>query len=107
MKCGCDVPDRERSYITFPEAPHLVGKLFCRSCRERYLDGLRYPNSTNDLKAELQASPALAAKVGVAAQQSGWLEWKKIRGYGPYPYWRWIENGRRRSQYLGKTSKYL
>lgn len=32
-----------------------------------------------------------------------WIDERMINGCGPYYYERWIENGRKRSKYLGKT----
>jgi hypothetical protein len=32
-----------------------------------------------------------------------WIDERMINGCGPYYYRRWIENGKKRSEYLGKT----
>lgn len=32
-----------------------------------------------------------------------WIDERMISGCGPYYYERWIENGKKRSKYLGKT----
>jgi hypothetical protein len=48
----------------------------------------------------------LAESAGQAEAKSkarGYVELKRIRGFGPYAYRRWREGGRLRSEYLGKA----
>jgi predicted nicotinamide N-methyase len=37
------------------------------------------------------------------ARARGSIEWKVIKGHGPYAYWRYWEGGRLRSKYLGRN----
>ena len=48
--------------------------------------------------APAQAGPRLNSKGG-----AGWIETRMIGQNGPYAYRRWWENGKKRSEYLGKV----
>jgi len=34
-----------------------------------------------------------------------WIDWRYVRGHGPYACLRWIEGGRKRAMYLGKKAE--
>lgn len=47
----------------------------------------------------------LSSGSGKNGSGRGWVELKKINGYGPYAYRRWREGKKLRSEYLGKVKE--
>ena len=46
-----------------------------------------------------------AGQAGPENAKRGYIEFKLIKGHGPYAYKRWREGGRLRSEYLGKVEQ--
>lgn len=73
------------------------------------IDELSQADALTDAVQEvLDSTPGpRGQRSGKAKGQRGdggrWIDERMISGCGPYYYERWIENGKKRSKYLGKT----
>jgi hypothetical protein len=88
------------------EKAHLQGLIARSEARIAQIDeelaALDLAETVQDVRAApAQAGPRLNSNGGKGG--AGWIETRMIGQSGPYAYRRWWENGKKRSEYLGKV----